>query len=254
MSIASTDIIFYGTASQAEDDSSTQGGDIDTTTIVVFDSSSLANSLSDTVKVVSSNAGDTSQTVTVTGRAASGSIVSEVLSLNGTTLVAGATTFLRLMKIVINASHTGTVTVTRATGGTVIATMVTGVLKIKRLFYNVSADASGGSSRDFYEKIFVKNTHASLSLLGAQIQENADPLSDITFDLESSVDGTNSTASRLNTAPSSMLGSFDSANKNVPGTDLASGSKIGVWLKLTLPAGTSPQVSTYTIRATGSTI
>ena len=127
------------------------------------------------------------------------------------------------------------------------------MLEVRRPFYNVSADVSGGSSRDFYEKLFVKNNNATNSLLAAIVQENADPGGNITFDLEDAVDDNNSTATRIDTAPTGMLGSFDSNDKNVPGTDLAAASAIGVWIKLTLAAGTAAAKSTWTMRTTGST-
>ncbi len=254
MSVAGTDLIYYGAANIAEDDVSTQGGAIATTVRYIFDSSSLANTLNDTVEILSSAVGDTSQTVTITGRSAGGSIVTDTLSLNGTTVVNGVVTFLRIMKIVVSGAHTGTITVRKATGDTVIASIETGVLQIRKPFYNVSSDASGGSSRDFYEKIFIKNTHGSLNLLSAVISEQADPSAVITFDLEDAVDDNNSVASRLNTAPTGMLGTFTGAAKNVPGTDLASGSAIGIWLKLTLPAGNAAILDTYTLRVAGSSI
>jgi len=49
-------------------------------------------------------------------------------------------------------------------------------------------------------------------------------------------------------------GVFNAASKNVPGTDLAPSGSIGVWMKLTLPAGTSPNKSTCTVTIAGSTV
>jgi hypothetical protein len=252
MSVASTDLVIYGAGTPPDSDSGTMGGAIATTIRYIFDSSSLANSLADTLEVLSSSAGDTTQTVTVYGRNSTGSIVNEVFTLAGTTVQNGATTFTTILKIVVSASHAGTITVRKATGDTTVAAIETGVLQIRRPFYNVSSDATGGSTRNFYEKVFIKNTHATLSLLSAVISENADPAGLITFDLEDAVNDNNSVASRLDTAPSGMLGSFDSSSKNCPGTDLAAGSAIGVWLKLTLTAGASAALSTYTLRIAGS--
>lgn len=254
MAIASTDIVYYGAASIAEDDVSTQGGAIDTSVRYVFDSSTLPNTLNDTIEMLSSSAGDNSQTVTVTGRSAAGSIITEDFSLNGTTVVNGAVVFQRILRIVVSASHAGAITVRKATGDTLIVSIESGVLEIRKPFYNVSSDESGGSSRDFYEKLFIKNNHGSLNLLSAVISEQSDPSGKITFDLEDAINDTNSIASRLNTAPTGMLGSFSNSNKNVPGTDLPFGSKIGVWLKLTLAPGDAPILDTYTLRISGSSI
>lgn len=252
-SIVAGDIVVYGAASIAEADAVTQGGIIDTSVRYVFDSSSLTNTLNDTVDIVSSAAGDTTQTVTVTGRNTAGLIISEGISLNGTTPVNGATTFERILKIVVSASHTGTITVSKNTGATTIVDIETGVLRIQTAFYDVSADASGGSSRDFYEKVFVSNNNATNAYLSAVVIENSDPSGKITFDLEDGQKGFETISDRLNTPPSNVLGSFDSANKNVPDTNLHATSGIGVWLKLTLAAGDAAAKTTYTIQTTGNT-
>ncbi len=254
MAIASTDIVYYGAANIVEDDVSTQGGAIDTSVRYVFDSSTLSNVLADTIEMVSSSAGDNSQTVTVTGRNSGGSIITENFSLNGVTVVNGAITFQRVLRIVVSSSHVGTITVRKASDNVAIVSIETGILEIRKPFYNVSADESAGSSRDFYEKLFVKNNHGSLNYLGAAISEVADPSAVITFDLEDAVNDNNSIVSRLNTAPTGMLGSFTGSSKNVPGTDLNAGDAIGVWLKLTLSAGHAPILDTYTLRAAGSSI
>lgn len=254
MSIVATDLIFYSCASQSEDNVSTEGGAIDLTTYVVFSDSSLANALNDSVEIVSSNAGDTTQTVTIYGRSSSGIVVSEPLSLNGTIVVNGSQVFERILKIVVSASHAGTITIRKATGDTTIASLPTGILKIKRCFISAASDVSTGSSRDFYEKVFLKNTHATLALLGATIAEQADPSTLLTFNVDNAVNSTTSIASRLNTVPANQQGSFDGTTKNVASTDLAAGAAQGIWLKLTLPAGQAATVSTYTLRVSGTSI
>ncbi len=248
MPIASTDILFYGSANHQETDSGTQGGAIDLTTKVTFTDISAT----DTVEILSSNAGDTTQTVTIYGRLASGVVDSEALSLNGVTQVNGAKSFERIMKVVVNAAHAGTITVRKASDNVTIMTLETGILVCRRLFYAAEAEASGGSSKDYYEKIFAKNTHGTLALLTAVVKEQADPGANITFDLEDAQNDTNSSTNRIS-APSGNLGTFTGADKNVPGTNIVAGNSIGVWLKLTLAAGTSPAKNTYTVRVSGST-
>lgn len=253
MSVVASDLIIYGAQNIAEDNVSAQGGAINETVRYVFDDSSLANTLNDTVEVLSSSGSDVTQTVTVTGRNAAGSILIENFNLNGVTVQNGAVTFERILKITMSATAVGTVTVRKATGDTVIASIEPGVTSIRRPFYDVASDVVGGSARDFYEKVFVKNTNGSNALISAIIKENADTLSKITFDLEDAVDDNNSVASRLNTPPSGMLGTFDNADKSVPGTDIAPSSAIGVWLKLSLPAGDAAQKGTWTMQIDGST-
>jgi len=128
------------------------------------------------------------------------------------------------------------------------------IMTVRRPFYNISANAAGGASKDYYEKVFVKNTNTANNLLTATIVESADPTGNITFDLEDAQgSGVNTSSNRLSAPAAGMLGSFDSATKNVPSSDLIMGSGIGVWMKLTLAAGTAAAKSTYTIQTTGST-
>lgn len=253
MSVVASELKLYGSANMPENDSSTAGGSIDTTVRVVPDSATLFNTLNDTVEVVSSAAGDTTQTVTIYGRTSQGVLVNEPLSLNGTNVVNGAQNFERIEKIVVSASHTGTITVRKATGDTTIVAIESGVLTIRRPFYGASADVAGGSSRVFYEKVFLKNTNASLALLAATLTEEADPEGQLEFAVEDAVNDSESVANRL-TAPTGITGAgFSSSAKTVPGTDLAATAAIGIWLKLTLPAGDPATKTTYTLKAAGGT-
>ena len=257
-SVSSNDLIIYGSANMRETDSSSQGGIVDTTTRIVF--TDIVPSAS-VLKISSSASGDTSQTLTITGRDSSGAIVTDALSLNGTSTVTGTKSYERVLKIVLSGTCAGTVTVIDSEGSpnTVVA-IEAGVTTIRRPFYNVSADATGGSPRNFYEKIFVKNTNATNALLSASIVEASDGTeavsADVTFDLEVTGNGGNTSTNR-ETAPAGadMLGSptFNDTSKNMPGTDLGPGDAIGVWLKLNLPAGTAATNTTFTLRASGST-
>ena len=119
-SIVASDIIIYGSANIAEVDAATHGGVIDLAVRYVFDDSTLANTLNDTVDIISSAAGDTSQTVTITGRNTGGTIISEGIALNGTSLANGLTDFERILKIVVDGSHTGTIRSTKNTGEKII--------------------------------------------------------------------------------------------------------------------------------------
>lgn len=263
MSVQASDIVVYGSANMQETDAGTpQGGAIDTSVRVVFGDSALANTLNDTVEVLSSNVGDTTQTVTVYGRNSGGSIVSEALALNGTTVVNGATTFERILKIVVSAAHSGTITVRKATGDTTIVAIETGVLTIRRPFYNVSADVSGGSTRDFYEKVFVKNNNGTNALLGATFKDGGgDTNNYITFAVEDAVDDTGTSTNRRTSPAVGDIGAagFSAADKTLQsqtdaGTaDLAAGSAVGIWLKMSLPAGAAAGKDTYTLTVEGST-
>ena len=332
MSVLPSDIVVYGSANMQETDSGTQGGAIAASKRVVFEDISPTGN----IEIVSSNAGDTSQSVTVTGRNAAGELISEAKTLNGQTPVAMTTetAWERLMKAVKSATTTGDVAVMavtktrsntaqggadstasvmayidldasasavddeyagqviRTTGGTgsdQIALVVdydgaqkrafvakdwatvpdgtttfdlaqgmmfekspTEVLEVRRPFYDVSADVPGGSARDFYEKIFFKNNHATLSLTGATLAEQDDPSGKVDFGLAGTLDDSATSTDRT-TAPGGIT--FDSTTKNVANSqNHSAGAGQGVWLHLALAPGDAAQKTTYTLRESGSSV
>lgn len=251
MSIIASELIAYGSASMPDDDTPQNiGGAIDTSIRIAFTDLTVAG----LVEVVSSNAGDTTQTVTVYGRNAAGELISEVKTLNGTTPVDFTSTFERLLKAVINASHTGTVTLRKDGAAGDLMVFEPGVLQIRRPFYNAAAEASGGSQRKYYEKVFFKNTNGSLTLTGAVIAEQADPTGNVAFALESSLNGsdTNGASNNRQVAPGGYT--FNSTTKNVANSqNLTSGAAQGIWLELTLAAGAAAADSSFTLRCSGNT-
>jgi hypothetical protein len=94
MSAKPNDLYFYGSANLPEADGVTTGGAVDFTCKIAFNDIT-PNGLMD---YVSSSASDTAATIAVTGRDATGVLVTETKTLNGTTLVNGSQTFERLMK------------------------------------------------------------------------------------------------------------------------------------------------------------
>lgn len=326
MPVAATDLIFYGSADMPESDAGAAGGAIDTSKKVTFiDMSPQGN-----VQVVSSDAGDTTQTVTVTGRDAAGVLISEGKQLNGRTAVAMTvqTTWERLLKAVKSATCAGDVAVEAATAersntaqagaagtitldasasgsddaynrmviritagtgigqireivdytgsskvavvsrawgtppdatsqfrisrGMVFDKAPTEIMQVRRIHYGAAADAAGGSARDYYEKIFAKNCHATLALTSAQIAEQADPSGKFTFGLEGSLNGSGSATDRR-TAPGGIT--FDNAAKNVANSgNLTAGAAQGIWIKLSLAAGDAGQNTAWTARISGNTV
>lgn len=248
MSIQASDIKAYGSAVMPDDDSVNNiGGAIDTSKKVEFTDIAPAG----TVEMSSDNAGDTTQSVTVYGRNNAGELVNEAKTLNGTTWVAFTTTFERILKVVMSAAATGTVTIRETGPGDDLVTMEPGITEVRRPFYNASAPASG--TRKYYEKIFFKNDHATLTLTSAVIKENADPSGKIAFALETSLDGTDTNGGGNNrqVAPSGYT--FDSADKNVANSqNHSAGSAQGVWMELSLAAGDPAQNTTYTLREEGN--
>lgn len=251
MSISADELVFYGSANMPEQDGVTVGGAINTSVKVIFTSATLANSPNGAVRVNSAASGDTTQRVTITGRDSTGVTITETLNLNGTNVVSGSKQFERILKVVVNAAHSGTITVMNS-AYTTIGTLESGILTLRRPFYNVSADVIGGSARTYYEKVFLKNTNSTLALLNAQITETSDPAELLTFALANTINDTESAANRQ-TAPTAV-GVFSGLPKTVPGTDLAPGAAIGIWLMLILNAGATAQKTTYTLTVSGNSI
>lgn len=254
MPIVASDIVAYGSASMPDDDTPTGiGGAIATTKRVVFTDIAAT----DQIEYLSSAAGDTTQTLTIYGRNAAGELVSEGKLLQGTTQVTSTLAFERVLKITLSATAAGTVTVRDQDTDTTIASIEPGVTEIRRPFYDAAADASGGSTRNYYDKIFFKNNNGSLTLTSAVVKEQADPQTVVSFDLESTLDGTdtNGAGNRQTHSGDGGTYTFDSADKNVANSqNLTAGAAQGCWLKLTLTAGLGAQNTSVTMRVSGNTV
>ncbi len=140
------------------------------------------------------------------------------------------------------------------------------VTAITRCFSTAVADIPTGSSRTYYEKVFVVNNNTGTTLIGAQIEIASETptlpagaLLDIA--LCTGLNDTNTTSNRQ-TAPASGAGSFvtQPALVSVAGAgNLPSGAAPnaagaqGVWLRLTLPAGTAAYKGSADLRAQGTT-
>lgn len=251
MPIVAADIVAYGSASMPDDDTPTGiGGAIDETIRVVFTDISVT----DTVEILSDSGSDTTQTVTVYGRNAAGAIINEVESLDGTNVQTTTATFERILKVVMSATAVGTVTVRRTTDDVTIAAMEAGVTEIRRPFYNAASDVSGGSARTYYEKIFFKNNHGSLTLTDSTVAESADPSTFVTFDLEASLDGSDTNGAGDRQSHTGGY-TFDSTTKNVANSqDLDAGTAQGCWMALDLAAGEAADNTSYTFQVAGNTV
>ena len=156
----------------------------------------------------------------------------------------------------------GVVTVS-GTSQNIVATIPINESGFRLPFYAATADA--GSSKTFYEKVFVKNRSGSSTLNAANVIQVSDTgvSSKITFGLEngkacpgpfllSGVGPTGLVANRL-TVPS-HVDSFGSGTSGVwpSGTgNLEPTAYQGIWLKLSLDAGEGKIDSFYEIDASG---
>ncbi len=141
------------------------------------------------------------------------------------------------------------------------------VTSIIRLFATGAADPPTGAQRTYYEKIFIVNNNPNTALTGAQIEvANETPslptgaLLDLA--LTTTLNDSGSVANRQ-TTPASGIGSFvgQPSFVSVPGPgNLPSGASPnsagaqGVWLRLSLPAGTAAYKGSSTLRTQGNTI
>lgn len=139
------------------------------------------------------------------------------------------------------------------------------VTTIRRPFYNAAADVSGGSNRNYYEKIFMVNNNTTTALTAASIIKQVDPTgaTALNFALTTVLNDTGTVANRQ-TAPSTGIGSFSSgaapqtitvpSPQNLPsGAAPNSAGAQGVWLDLTLNAGVVAGKTAFTLRTTGTT-
>ena len=326
MSVIPQDLILYGCATPGDSDVATNiGGAIDKTKLITFADIVAA------FLAISEDAGDTSQSITVTYRDAAGNVATEAKSLNGQDAVNFNASPERILKAVKSATCAGAVGimlqtptrtgtaqggasgsitldtgasavdqayrqyVVRITGGTganqirriidyvgssKVATVSPAwttppngtstfavspglvfdktpneVMSIYRWFLAAIADAPGGSARDYYDKGFYWNNHASLYFFAAFVKEITDSLGIFDFALEAALDGTttNGSGNGRQVAPAGLT--FNSDQKDVANTGSLTHQKAqAVWGKLTLAAGAQAAKATWSIQLQGQTI
>lgn len=245
MPVASSDLVLYGAASRPVDDASTVGGAI-AATVRFLDAQFSAAARPE---IVSTAAGDT-MNVTITGRLADGSIVTEVKALNGTTPVLFDATFERLHSVVAASAVAGTVTVKQGTGGTTRHTLAAGETEALMWFRRAVSDSSPVTR---HEKGHVRNNHGSLALTAATVRLTADAGDLYRIGIDPSQNSSLSATNRL-TAPAGVTFVDDAVDINVSGTDLGSGDAIGVWAEQTLGADEAPGKNGFSFQIAGQTV
>lgn len=252
MTISASDLIIYGAASHAEDDSSAQGGAIDTSIKMAHTFMAVA----DTIEALSSAAGDTTQTLTITGRLVGGAIDTETIDLNGTAVVTASSpkTWERILKIEMDATATGTVTVRRA-DDEALATLEPGITEVRVLFYDAASSPS--AAKTLYEKVFFRNENDTDTLSAAKVQLTLEPsaVADMLIALEDAVNDNNSSANRL-TAPTGLEASGfvqSGVQVNVPGGSLGANAAIGVWIRMDLAQDNASFIDDWSLQLAGTT-
>jgi len=249
MSILTTDLVAWAAANNPTTDSGSVGGAIDLLRFIDF----TQMTGNDTIQAVSSSAGDTTQTITVTGRDAGGNVVvSSATTLTGTTpvTISGLGTVERILKAELSATCAGTITVRSTTGpGTNFSRTI--AIGLRGFFAIFQQGASNPSSTvTYYAKFFWKNQHATLDLTSATVVESADPSGLLAHGNEGTLDDTNTSTNRI-TAPGGIT--FASTPANVANSQSLTHAKAqGVWLRLSLGVGQAAQRTTYTSQLTGN--
>lgn len=164
-------------------------------------------------------------------------------------MVAISGTIERVLHCTINADAAGTVTLRKASDDVTIGTIAAGDRGFHAMFKD-SASSTGILIR--YEKMFFKNTHATLTLSNAAIKLTADPQSRIRVGCATAKDDTGSVANRL-TAPASITYVDDNVSQSIPTGILAAAEEIGVWVEQNLPANDPAFKSSFTLQLAGTT-
>jgi hypothetical protein len=246
MPIISSELQFFLPAnSPVEDDTSAVGGAIDLTARPL-DAQLAAN---DQVEILSD--GTDTRDVTITGRLADGSPVTETKALSGTTPVVFDATFERIHTIeAASGSGTRTVTIRRDSGGATVHTLNPNEVLGAALFIGAESDPEDPVVR--YEKIFARNGNSSLALLGAEVELITDAAALYEIGL-GTVGGTAATANRL-AVPGGVTFEDDDTPIAVPGVNLAAGAAVEVWIEQTLAADQAAGKPSLTIRLAGASI
>lgn len=137
------------------------------------------------------------------------------------------------------------------------------VTQNRRPFYNIASDVTGGSNRNYYEKIFAVNTNTTTAMTVVSVLKTADPSAGtIEFALTNALNDTSSVANRQ-TLPTVAITAFSTGSSpqtiNVPSPqNLPSGAAPnaagaqGIWLNLALNAGLAAAKTSYTLRVAGT--
>lgn len=235
------DLILYASASMPEDDSTTSGGAIDLDNRLELTQLSTSSAL----ELVSSAAGDTTQSVTVEARDEDELVVSETVTLTGTTAVDLSTlgTVARVLQVTMNSDAAGTVTLREDGAGDTVGTIPPG----ERGFCLIhrEAEASASSTEDFYYKGFIRNTGAQTLTAGTVVETN-DVAGRVTIALAATLDDSGSVTNRK-TSPGLT---FSAGPHSLP-DDLGPNEAIGVWFLFSHPAGEGDLLTTTGITIAG---
>lgn len=224
--------------------------------------------------------------ITVVGRAADGTKITETLAANTRNdgnYTKFTNVFERILAVYTNTTNnadynrnttwspSGSIEVSTDTGNT-IGYIYSGEHGFTRLFINAFSEVS--QDKDYYMKFFWKNKNSTNTLINASIREaseyiglNNTPSERISHAVASSIGDSFALSKRVWNSGESPTGAggillsqritasgFKGASSDsisVPGSNLPPGQAIGVWLKFSLPSSTAPIKGTYTSQIFG---
>ena len=247
MSVVNTDLVIYTASNMPENNTSIVGGDINSGIRASFDDPSSSS----TIIIYSSSDTDTSQNLTLVGRAVGGTIISESLVLNGTSNVNSVYTYNRILTASLDAIAVGNITVS---GNDVnkITDIPVGESGFRRPFYD--ATASADTAKTYYEKVFIKNNSVTSDLSDAIALELDRGISaKILFGLEDTKKS-NQTIANREAAPTGITGGFGAGPSGIMNNILSPGDYQGVWFKLNVDANEASINSFYEIQVSCTTV
>lgn len=246
MPIIGTDLNCFASLNRPEDDTTVSGGAVDRDNETTF--TELA--ANDTLELVSNNAGDTTQNVTVTGRDNTGAVISDTKQVDGTNIVNFVGTFERILKVLMDADAVGNVEVRRTGDVATVGTIPAGQRGFTRMFINAASNTSPVTR---YEKKCWANDHATLTLGDAVVTLTSDPADRIRIGLDTTKDSSSSVANRL-TAPAGVTFVDNAVAVSIPGNQLEAGSYIGCWVEQALLANDAAFKNRFNTQLLGTTI
>jgi hypothetical protein len=247
-SVVAADLVAYHAATQSDVDGSTVGGAIDTLRRPDF-TQIAAN---DTIQALSSAAGDTAITVTMTGRSAAGSIVTETKTLTGTTAITFNTlgTVERVLQAELSAAAAGTITIQRTTGAVLIRTIPIGERGFSAIFRKGSSSSTSGT-RQLLREVLLEVTRTRRTHCSARRVRVGGPVRDVITTWPRRF------RERLRHDDEPPNGARRRHVRRDCGQRAGNRSgataAIGVWLNMTLATNNAAIRSTYTSQISGST-
>ena len=130
------------------------------------------------------------------------------------------------------------------------------VTDVRRLFYDVSAPASG-ADKVYYEKFFVGNTHATLDLTNAHFLEvTGGVATNVAYAIETTLNGTDSNGVSNNRQTLGDLSGYSWTTDQTAldfgnSKNFTSGAEQGIWVRLTLATSDVATNSVWNSKVTG---